>query len=234
MFDQRGFHHFLCHRPGQILNLGLRSPFPARYDRTFLCRLMLRVQPNKDKSLAFNSTIPSSPHLLQWNLTVEQQLTPNTAFTISYVGTRGIHLYTTDEANPCDPVSVTNGVPYYGATACASHRNNFGGPGLLPAPWDDAIFTTTGANSSYHALQATLTKRLSHGLEITGAYTWSHVLNSTQGLFFASECNATAATVGVRTAVREFPMPTTYTTTVRHALISRTTCGYRFCTTCQL
>ena len=40
--------------------------------------------------------------------------------------------------------------------------------------------------SSYHALQAGVTKRLSHGLLVTGSYTWSHTFDeqSALGLFF--------------------------------------------------
>ena len=40
--------------------------------------------------------------------------------------------------------------------------------------------------SNYHALQFGLRKRLSHGLQVSAAYTWSHALDmqSGLGLFF--------------------------------------------------
>jgi hypothetical protein len=37
--------------------------------------------------------------------------------------------------------------------------------------------TRTNADSKYHALQAKITKRLSHGLQLGGAYTWSHAID---------------------------------------------------------
>src|SRR5581483_5056368 len=35
--------------------------------------------------------------------------------------------------------------------------------------------------SNYHSLQASLTKRLSHGLSFLAAYTWSHSIDDTSG-----------------------------------------------------
>ena len=130
-----------------------------------------------------------APHLLQWNLTAEQQLAPNLSLSLSYVGTRGIHLYDEEEVNPCLPTSITNGVPFWQPTFVKGVVQQCPNPRLNPS-WGDAIGTGSIADSYYDGLQAVVSKRVSHGLEVQGAYTYSHVLDDTQGLYFGSECSA--------------------------------------------
>src|SRR5882762_4476702 len=43
------------------------------------------------------------PYLMQWNLTVDHQLPAGVGLTVSYVGTRGVHLWGQSEGNPCQP-----------------------------------------------------------------------------------------------------------------------------------
>jgi hypothetical protein len=54
------------------------------------------------------------PYMLQWNLSIDQQLPGGIGLTISYVGTRGNHLWTQADENPCQPTNVVGtefGVP---------------------------------------------------------------------------------------------------------------------------
>jgi hypothetical protein len=54
------------------------------------------------------------PTLLQWNLSIDQQLPGGIGLTVSYVGTRGAHLWGTTDENPCQPTNVVgseNGIP---------------------------------------------------------------------------------------------------------------------------
>jgi hypothetical protein len=39
------------------------------------------------------------------------------------------------------------------------------------------------ANSTYHSFQSELNKRLSHGIQFTTSYTWSHVIDEASDLF---------------------------------------------------
>ena len=127
-------------------------------------------------------------HLLQWNLTVEQQLARSLLLTVSYVGTRGIHLWNNEEGNPCIPTSVTNEIPFW-AKDC--------GQGRLNPLWGSNNYETTNSDSWFRSLQAVVTKRLSHGLELGSAYTWGKVQDDTQGQFGPSECAALAGSSGV-------------------------------------
>jgi hypothetical protein len=54
----------------------------------------------------------------------------------------------------------------------------------------DATTLQTGASSTYHALQATVTKRYSQGVYLQGAYTWSHEIDDAAGNFAPSIDNA--------------------------------------------
>ncbi len=40
-----------------------------------------------------------------------------------------------------------------------------------------AVLVTSDANANYNSLQVKLTKRLQHGLQVQGAYTWSHAID---------------------------------------------------------
>jgi hypothetical protein len=54
------------------------------------------------------------PTLFQWNLSIDQQLPAGIGLTLSYVGTRGEHLWSTTDENPCQPTNVVgseNGIP---------------------------------------------------------------------------------------------------------------------------
>ncbi len=51
-------------------------------------------------------------------------------------------------------------------------------------------FETTNADSQYQGLQAVLTKRLSHGLQVQGAFTWGRVTDDVQGQFGPSDCQS--------------------------------------------
>jgi Carboxypeptidase regulatory-like domain len=108
------------------------------------------------------------PYTVQYNLSVEQALTPTTTMTLSFVGNAGRHLVTGIN-NPNMPQAITIG----------GQQSN----GLTPAPHLSGQFwmSWTGA-SSYNALQAVVQKRYSHGLSFLATYTWGHAFDNTTDL----------------------------------------------------
>ncbi len=48
-------------------------------------------------------------------------------------------------------------------------------------------YRTPAAHSSYHGLEATLTRRLADGVTFTTAYTWSHAISQTAELFVSGD-----------------------------------------------
>ena len=123
------------------------------------------------------------PYNIQYSLTVERQLPGDIALGVSYVGSRGIHLYSDPEGNYALPTSIINGQKFWDpfATPCVSHNTPTGcyGP-TNPFFGDDSLFTTTG-DSWYNSLQVELTKRVSHGFEFQNSYTYSKLMSTPSG-----------------------------------------------------
>jgi hypothetical protein len=118
-------------------------------------------QPNSSVTLIPENFRPDNAYA--WNLGVQQQLTPSTAFSLSYVGTRGIHLYrdyNIDTPAP-GPGDLTPRRPYYAIAPEVTSIN----------------YATSDGLSIYHALQAELTKNFSHGLQGRVSYTWSREID---------------------------------------------------------
>ncbi len=108
-----------------------------------------------------DSNVPAS--VQQWNLTFQRELGPNTAMTMSYVGTKGTHLMTYFNYNRQYYDSPSNTVNY---------------PALGGINVQDAIGT-----SNYNALQTQLNRRMSNGLLFGINYTWSHTIDDSPGAF---------------------------------------------------
>jgi hypothetical protein len=139
-------------------------------------------------SLNYNS---GQPFIVQYNLTAEQQLPGNMALSVSYVGSHGYDLFSVREFNWNVPLSITNGVEYWGPDPSVLTRVN--------PNWDTAAMVTTGAESWYNALEVELVKHVSHGLEFQGTFTWSQSLDTAQAQQYSNDCgiNSPGSTSGV-------------------------------------
>jgi carboxypeptidase family protein len=132
---------------------------------------------------------PKRNYVMQWNLSVARELTSTLALTVGYVGSRGVHqpyrvdnidmvlptLPTVDPAagymwpcgpdgkgDPCVVGFLPTGVP-------SSKLNpNFGR--INATLWQ--------ANSFYDAMQVDVAKRVSHGIQFHGAYTWGKSIDT--------------------------------------------------------
>jgi hypothetical protein len=100
------------------------------------------------------------PTISQWNVSAQRQVGSSMAVTAAYVGSSSIYLprwYNINGADPGDP---------------ATERQR------RPIPRLGAItYRETSGRASYHGLEATLDKRLSHGVQFSLAYTWSHSID---------------------------------------------------------
>jgi hypothetical protein len=168
------------------------------------------------RSLQTNDYNAKSPHSLMFNMTISQQLPLGVGLDVSYVGRRGLNLYTGLEGNPVRPIAGTgvNGIPAQysvtdGQAGCLNNTipvNADGVPqpftiGGVAIPSTDprypcrinpyftsAQFFTNAASSWYNALQVNVTKRLSRGLMFQAAYTYSRSTDDTQGMRFNDDC----------------------------------------------
>ena len=78
-----------------------------------------------------------------------------------------------------NPFYVADGPGFFGTKTVA--RNQL----LRPYPQYTDIFPlfSSGSSSTYHALQVTLKKRYSMGLQFEGSYTWSKSIDNGEGGF---------------------------------------------------
>lgn len=135
-----------------------------------------------------------SPRMYDFNLSVERKLPLNTILSVAYAGSRGLHLWQPQrEINPNCPTSnkfVPKGCE--GITSVTSGPTqwlNAKAPKLNPSYSNFALFDTEGV-SWYNALQVNLTNRLSHSLQYQIAYTFSKLLDDTEGITNADTSNS--------------------------------------------
>jgi hypothetical protein len=127
------------------------------------------------------------PYNIQYDLAVQRELAGNTAITVAYVGSRGVHLWEQIEGNPTIPTAVVNGVQYW---SDAIPRCQLG---VIPTCRIDPNFGSVNTNntvgiSHYNSLQVVVNKRLRGGLEAQGAYTYGHSLDTPIGQLVSADC----------------------------------------------
>lgn len=111
------------------------------------------------------------PYAQNWNFSIQHALPSEMSFEIRYAGTKGTRLPRFIEANPSvyrpgdTPATIDSRRIHAGCDA--SGQCTFASVGLL----------TYGSNSSYHALQATLSRNYGRGLAFSTSYWFSKTLD---------------------------------------------------------
>jgi hypothetical protein len=120
-----------------------------------------------------------SPYLQQWSLGFQYQFKANYLLDLSYVGTKGTHLI--GYYMPNQGLIATAANPVHGVTTSTTTNVAQRVPvvGLnTNVQLFDSIFY-----SKYNSLQASVTKRMGHGVQFTTSYTFSKLLdNMDQGV----------------------------------------------------
>jgi hypothetical protein len=129
-----------------------------------------------------------SPTILSYTLKVQQALSPTTTLTIGYVGSHGYHETSSADLNQalptvCPnaacPASLPSGTIYYPTGAPLANPQ-------LGSGWT----WISQANSIYNALQVDFRKRMSHGLDLRGAYTWARAMDDGDTLNASGAANS--------------------------------------------
>ncbi len=103
------------------------------------------------------------PLTYDWNLTLEQQLTPSLSLRTAYVATHGSHEWQDLELNP-----AVNGTRIYNQPGCSTNNSCY--PGTITA-------ANTGGNTNFNSLQLSAEQRVRYGLTLLFNFTWSKSLN---------------------------------------------------------
>jgi hypothetical protein len=116
-----------------------------------------------------------TPTIESWSLKVEQQISANTSFGVSYIGSHGYH----------EPLSVDANLP--ASTICPALPCPSAYPvGTLYYPANATLANTAVSNtthwfsegiSSYQGLEVDVNRRIGRGLQFRGVYTFSKALD---------------------------------------------------------
>jgi hypothetical protein len=133
---------------------------------------------------------PQTPYSLQWNFDVQQQFPSSILLDIGYAGSRGEHLTGTFDFDTLDPqylslgtgltTQVSNPFQPYISIGTLANAKVAQKQLLLPYPQFlgvQAVNDPYGA-STYHSLQTKLVKRMTNGVTILAAYTWSKLISN--------------------------------------------------------
>jgi len=112
---------------------------------------------------------PPRNYVMNWNLNIQRQLTPSTTVTIGYEGNHGVHMLDReDDVNSVLPTLTSQGYLWPSPTGSGTRLNPNVGE-LRGQYWD--------GSSLYDALEAQVSKTMSHGLQVQGSYTWGKVID---------------------------------------------------------
>jgi hypothetical protein len=113
------------------------------------------------------STIEGAPHrsyVMQWNLSLQRQVTSDISLTVGYVGSHGVHLMMRgDDGNMTLPTQTPYGY-------------EFGGPQVNPS-LGIIRYIYWNTDSHYNGLNIGLDKKFAHGFQFQVAYTFSKSLD---------------------------------------------------------
>jgi hypothetical protein len=112
------------------------------------------------------------PTVEQWNLQLQQQLSPTSVFKLGYIGNRGLHLVRALEANSALPEILPDGQKYFPANSV--RRNSHFGP---------VRERKTDGLSWYNSMQVEVDQQLYKGLVFQLSYTFSRAEDTNASSF---------------------------------------------------
>ena len=121
---------------------------------------------------------PNQPYQMQWSLTLQREITPSTALTVTYAGSRGVHLGRNADHNRPTATFLDGQGWVYECTrvrrgSCIAPRANSNFQQMKDRRWD--------GNSWYNALKVGFRKRFSSGFSYQLAYQWQKSIDQGSG-----------------------------------------------------
>ena len=141
---------------------------------------------------------PKRNYVMQWNLNIQRELVHDLTATIGYVGSHGVHQpFRVDDADMVMPTLTSAGYLWPQVDDSGNHcipntqcAATFVDPDTgdpIPPPRinensGDIRYLNWGGSSFYDALQLGVLKRLSHGFQIQGSFTWGKSIDNNSGV----------------------------------------------------
>jgi Carboxypeptidase regulatory-like domain/TonB dependent receptor len=108
-----------------------------------------------------------------WGLTVEHELPQDFQFSVQYLGSRGVRLFSRGGVNLCTTPVTFNPVD----GDCVRPLDQFYPDPNNPDPFGSVDIKRDIGSSTYNALGVSLERRFSKGISFQSRYTWSHSIN---------------------------------------------------------
>jgi Carboxypeptidase regulatory-like domain/TonB-dependent Receptor Plug Domain/TonB dependent receptor len=117
---------------------------------------------------------PKRNYVMQWNINIQRELSHDLTATIGYVGSHGIHQpFRVDDANMVIPTLTSAGYLF---------TNPIGNGTQVNPNVGQIRYLNWAGSSFYDALQTGVMKRLSHGFQIQGSFTWGKSIDTSSGV----------------------------------------------------
>ena len=125
---------------------------------------------------------PNQPYLMQWSLTLQQEITSSTVVTATYAGSRGVKLSRPGDTNIPTPTLLGPLGSFAGGyvVPCASLSDDSRAKCVAPRAnpsFQQLKDKTWDANSWYHALKLGLRKRFDSGFSYQLSYQWQKIID---------------------------------------------------------
>src|SRR5712664_2742575 len=122
---------------------------------------------------------PRRNYVMQWNLTLAQDLARDVSLRVGYVGSRGVHqIFRVEDADIVLPSLTSQGYLWPSPVGSGTRLNV--NAGLINAGlWQ--------GNSFYDALQVKVKAKVGSGAEIEGSYTWGKTIDTSSGSLVGDE-----------------------------------------------
>jgi len=123
------------------------------------------------------------PYSINYNLTMQREIPGQMVLSVGYVGSEARHLERAYELNPSLPGACAAEPACIGSAGSRAQQGfnfpqNFKYPSTIPGTgvleFGSVGQQATDGDSKYNSLQASLTKRMSHGLDFLLSYTYAH------------------------------------------------------------
>ncbi|MCZ6752846.1 MAG: TonB-dependent receptor [Acidobacteria bacterium] len=128
-------------------------------------------------SLETNQFEAEQPYLMQWNLGIQQQLLPNTMFSVHYIGSRSVHMQREHDDNQALPDVLSDGRLFFPDD----------GRGRRNPKFKKIHYYAQDGNSFYHGAQFRFRKSMSSGLQFQLSYSLSKSIDEGSVAFGATD-----------------------------------------------
>ena len=138
-----------------------------------------------------------NPYYQRWSAGLQRAI-GNFVIDASYVGSKGTKLYLNEDLNPSVPAVANAFNPgirritppaFTGSRTCTPNTAGCLISGRFDNLQGSRLIRTNGGSSSYHTGQLLVTRRFTDNFSLTGAYTWSKLMDNASEVFGVADTN---------------------------------------------